>query len=325
MKLDLNQIKDITCGAVNVVKDETYRFYRFTDYQMNAYKDAGFIDFYNKTFAGAGIKLAFKTDTSYIDIEYKFKPASSREYGWFDVYENAKLIDHFGLEGANDLGHHYIELNEGEKEIEIYFPWSKMVEIISMTTADGSYVSPIKRSKKMLNFGDSITHGYDAIYSSKSYTNILSRLLDADSYNKGIGGDIFFPKLVLEKDLINPDYITIAYGTNDWGKCTPEVFYANATAFISNIAGEYSDSKIFVISPIWRGDNDAKTFFDADVTVIDKILREICGEINNVVVINGWNLVPHDAKYFSPDLLHPNDLGFEEYATNLYSEIKKYI
>ena len=80
----------------------------------------------------------------------------------------------------------------------------------------------------MIMFGDSITHGYDALNPSFSYANRLADLLNADFVNKGIGGERFFPTLAQLKDDIEPDYITVAYGTNDWAHSPKEVFDKNS-------------------------------------------------------------------------------------------------
>ena len=67
----------------------------------------------------------------------------------------------------------------------------------------------------MLVYGDSITHGYDALAPSKAYSVSVPFTLSANAINKAIGGEIFFPTLARIKSNINPDYITVAYGTND--------------------------------------------------------------------------------------------------------------
>ena len=73
---------------------------------------------------------------------------------------------------------------------------------------------------RLLAFGDSITQGVDVVHPSLAYAPTLARLMDADSRNKGIGGEVFFPALLEEKEDLDPDFVTVAYGSNDWSKCT---------------------------------------------------------------------------------------------------------
>ena len=70
------------------------------------------------------------------------------------------------------------------------------VVLQEVSLADGSTLTPVRRAKKLLCFGDSITHGYDAVYPSRSYTSRLSQMLGADAHNRAIGGDTFFPELL---------------------------------------------------------------------------------------------------------------------------------
>ena len=41
-----------------------------------------------------------------------------------------------------------------------------------------------------------------------------------------------------------------------------------------------------------------------------------------IKLVNGLELVPHLEACFSPDVLHPNDFGFQFYGRNLLKEIK---
>ena len=76
-----------------------------------------------------------------------------------------------------------------------------------------------KKPKTLTLFGDSITQGYDVLYPSSHYLLKCAATLNAQIYNKAIGGDIFRPELAQIKDSYEPDYIVVAYGTNDWNSC----------------------------------------------------------------------------------------------------------
>ena len=326
MKLNLEQIKEIARGAVRIAEDEKgFHFYRFTEAQTEAYLKTSPNDFYKKSFATAGIRLAMKTDSRVFRFDFKTSYGSSREYAYFDVYVNGAFTKHFGCEGNIMMdGSANIALPAGEKTVEIYFPWSRDAVISNVEIDDGATLSGVTRTKKMLTFGDSITHGYDAINPSLSYASQLARMLDAEQVNKGIGGDIFFPALLDEKEPFEPDYITVAYGTNDWSKCPREVFEANCTEFYTRLSALYPNAKIFAITPIWRGDWNRKVCgFGSPVTGIHPVITEICKDLPNVTVINPYNFVPHRKDFYADAYLHPNDIGFCLYAEGLYKEIVK--
>ena len=63
MKLNLEQVKKITTGAVKIEeKDNLFSFSRFTDEQLNLYKTQK-QDLYQKALSSAGVKLSFKTNS----------------------------------------------------------------------------------------------------------------------------------------------------------------------------------------------------------------------------------------------------------------------
>ena len=79
---------------------------------------------------------------------------------------------------------------------------------------------------------------------------------------------------------------------------------------------------MFAITPIWRKDFEEKKCFSSFFDV-EKEIKDICRKFDNISVISGWNLVPHDEEYFADLRLHPNDDGFRHYFSNLVEEIRK--
>ena len=142
--------------------------------------------------------------------------------------------------------------------------------------------------------------------------------------NKAIGGEIFVPGLAeLKLDFV-PDYITVAYGTNDWSTTNGEDFYQNVKSFFGFLSKNYPESQIFAISPIWRLNfEDEKPF--GDFFSVEKIIREVTAELENVSVISGFDLVGHDKMLFADLRLHPRDAGFKEYFENLSKKIGEHI
>jgi len=327
MKLNLEQIRSITCGTARVEEiNGEFRFYRFTEAQTEAYRNSGNTDFYNKSFATSGVRLAFRTDAKTLSFTYRLEIGSSRAYGYFDLFLNGSLTNHFGVEGKEMTGGSVcIDLGEGEVDVELYLPWSRAAILSNISLEGGELLLPKKRSHTMLAFGDSITQGYDALYPSLSYATALARLLDADSINKGIGGERFFPALLDSRDEIDPDYITVAYGTNDWSHNPRERFVADCCAFYEKLSALYPSAKIFAITPICRLDANRKTNFGAPICEVGKLIHAICDALPNVTVIDGWSLTPAIKEFYADAYLHPNDLGFGLYTQNLFAEIRKHL
>ena len=115
-------------------------------------------------------------------------------------------------------------------------------------------MEPVKAGKTLLAFGDSITQGMDAMRPSNRYVTKLANYLGAEEVNKGISGECYFPPLAEAKDDLNPDYITVAYGTNDWSKKGRDIFQVNSKAFYKALRKNYPNTPIYAITPIWRAD-----------------------------------------------------------------------
>lgn len=329
MKLSFNDIKKITFGAVSVAENDGYiEFNRFTEKQKQAYKLNRTISLYSKVNSASGVRFSFLTDATTFIIEYVLGNASSRNFAYFDVMVDGELIEHFGsddliLNGEGE-GRREIALKSGKKHVEMYFPFSAKVKIKSVELLNCSIFEPKKRKHTMFSYGDSITQGYDATYSSQAYVNKLALYLDADVYNKAIAGDTFFPELLENKDVIVPDIVTVAYGTNDWTKCSYEEFTFNLNAFFELLYENHKESKIIVITPVWR--DDIETRFppiNISFNELRERIKKVALSYDNITVIDGDNLIPSDPNLFRDKHLHPNDEGFEYYFINLIAELKK--
>lgn len=339
MKLKLEDIKKITTGAVKIAEENgKFIFSRFTDEQLELYekysreKDT---DFDKKCKATSGIKFKFKTNSLRLGLKVDVLPSTSRKYFAFDVFVDGKMIG--SLDNFSDvtlpLDYTKVELplgkfskefflGEGEKEVTVYLPWSVQSLIEEVSLDDNSYYEEIKAKKTLLAFGDSITQGYDALHPSLRYACQLCNKLNVDELNKGIGGEVFFPQLAKAKDNFTPDYITVAYGTNDFSKSSEEDFKVRCSDFFNALSENYPNSKIFAITPIWRSDYKGPREFGA-FEKVEEHIKNTAEPLENVVVISGFDLVPKDEKFYSDLRLHPNDNGFMFYADNLYNEIAK--
>ena len=334
MKLDYDKIKQITLGAVSVNEETSgITFSRFTPEQQEMYRVRN-ADFYNKTFAPAGVKLSFKTDSKNLFVKIKAIATSSRTYFSVDVCVNGKLIGSVDNFSGVKLERNYtvqkfelgefsgkFELGDGEKDVCVHFPWSVRMVLEELSVDDDCYVKPLKPQKTLLVYGDSITQGYDAMRPSNRYISKLADKLCAEEFNKAIGGEIFFPELAKYKDEFKPDLITVAYGTNDWAMVDSRTFKDNCRGFFENLAHSYPDIKIFAITPIWRKLENVKSVFGTFEN-IEMNIKEQTEHIKNVIVISGADLVPCDENYYADLCLHPKDEGFEYYSDNLFNKLK---
>ena len=335
MRLSTDKLIELSHGAVRVIEEcGKVNFYRFTEEQQQLYKNAGNESFYLKTFAPAGIRLGFCTDSSSLFLKVNIPFSTTRSYFSVDVCVNGEMVGSINNYQGMDMTGDYttrnypigcfeknFELGCGEKNVTIFLPWSVPAEIEEISIDDGSFAEPVVRNKKMLVFGDSITQGYDALHPSKHYTVILSELLKSDVYNKAVGGEKFIPSLVNTDEDLVPDYIIVAYGTNDWSHTEIDRFKNNCKEFYTILSHKYSNAKIFALTPIWRRDYKEQHNC-GDFSFVADYIKEVTAQLDNVYCLYGFDFVPHQEKMFGDLKLHPNDDGFEHFASNLYEAIR---
>ena len=341
MKLTIDQIKAITCGAVRILQTEKgLRFCRFTQEQEEMYYETRVLtgmNYKTRSSASAGVKFAFRTNSTKLSLCVEADKGTTRTYYDFQVLVNGTSIG--SLNNHNDevypLGRpKYVyslaentkefALGSGEKLVEVYFPWSVCPFVKAVELDDGCLIQPIKRPKTLLVYGDSITQGYDTIDLTSHYICQLAKMLDADVVNKAVGGEIFHPPLAKMKDDLQPDYITVSYGSNDFRKTDGTTFSDDCKAFYTSLRENYPEAKIFALTPVWRGDLDEDSKF-GDFMSVDAKITEAVKDIPDVTVLHGYHFVPHDPTVYADLYLHPNDEGFRIFAKNVCSQILEHL
>ena len=99
-------------------------------------------------------------------------------------------------------------------------------------------------------------------------------------------------------------------------------FQHNCKSFMDRLTRIYKKAKIYVITPIWRGDADMETKMGIPHENIGLVIEDICKAYSNITVINGRQLTPQEPSFYWDTRLHPNDMGFLIYTNNLYKILK---
>lgn len=336
MKLNIEQLKKISLGAESVIETEKgVEFDRFNSEERDVYSVS---TIEARTHSPAGVELMFKTDAKSIYISLEAEKTLDRTFFCIDILENGKLAGNIkNFEEEHMTGFYSwdeypmgkfdgtVMFGEDEKEIRVILPWSVRCYFKEITLEGATYVTPVKKEKTMLFYGDSITHGYDSAHPLNTYAKRVADGLCAEGFVKAVGGECFLPDLARVNGGHNPDYVVIAYGTNDWTRNNKEQFDKDSKEFINTISANYPQAKIFVLTPIWRKDSVKETDSFGDIFYVGKHLADICDGLKNVHLIDGWDLVSHNENLYGDLRLHPNDNGFGEYAKSFLVQIEKYI
>lgn len=329
MILNIEDIKTITFGAENVAeKDGLFEFNRFTQKELSD-KKGNFL-------ATAGVWLEFETDANKLTLKGTVEEASDcRSFYAIDILENGEHIHSIKNYKEEELNSEYanykypfedfdttVSLGEGSKTLRIVLPFSVGCKFEKIELVDATYIKSVNREKRIVAYGDSITQGYDSLNPKDTYVMRMAEYYNANIINKGIGGMQFEPEMPANAYDSKPDFITVAFGTNDWNWNDLETIRNNCIGFLENVIKIYGEVPIFIISPIWR-----KSYKDekpaGEFSNVEKMIFKVAENYPNVTAISGWELVPHSPEYFGDGGLHPAANGFESYFENLKKFLPK--
>lgn len=326
MRLTFTEIKTFLTGVKHCEEqDGVLILSRFTPEQLALHEDDAVL--YHRAETTPSVTLDFYTDSETISLVVGGVREGDDRLFSFDLYENGVMtaccLQEFPLLEAGTYPdvppmEMNFSLQKGEKRVTVYFPWALAAKIYKVELSHGAFFRPHVHKGTWLALGDSITQGCRADHSSMTYVNQLGRFLDLRVLNHGIGGEVFHERNYLRGSCEKFDLITIAYGTNDFSK-GDKAFFTRMPAFLKAVAEDNPETPIVVILPLFRRlealgmDKGIGCLQD----VRDAISRE-AAKYANITVVNGWDLVPHDAAFYAEAfMLHPVDLGFSQFAMNL--------
>lgn len=319
MLISFDRIKNITVGAVAIDKNDhgDIKFSKCTKNQIDAWYAIGEI-YGQRASMPTGVRLDFHTNSPYFSIcmvgngtyEVLINDVPVKRT---EIVSTAPTVDKYDLPEQND-----------ENRVTVVFPSHRTAHLRSLEVADGATLSPHKFDRKFIFYGDSITQGWNSQYDSVSYAYAVSRFFNADSVIQGIGG-AGFQQSTFDPELpYDPDAVIIAYGTNDYVQRTsPDDYKAHVSDYLDRIRDFYVGKKVFVITPIWRADENDVRAAGSFKACVQTVKQE--SDARGFITIDGFTLTPHDPFFYADKYLHPNAAGFGIYAQNLIKELQKYI
>ena len=216
----------------------------------------------------------------------------------------------------------------GIHEYDIILPYGDSVDVLGITAGDNAHFeTPSPRpAKRLVAYGDSITHGFTASEVTGSYAFLFAQKMNWQIVNMGIGGR---GSSANDGTLIasqNGDVVSMLIGVNDWqGGRTVASFKANMEGFIKNLRKQQPSVPIIVITPLWVPASWKPKSATIDLEEYRKALREVvaAGGDANIRIVEGPALIDHDEKYFDKVAVHPNDKGFAMMAERLAAAAQK--
>ena len=312
MKLSNKTLKNLISGAIRYEEEGGYLYADRGSLNQIDYLKTNFptTNFTEILMEGSSIFIKFKTNAEKISFNYNL-PLILNPKCSIDLYVNDTPFKFIHVEDISVKGKIELDLPSGNKTVTLYYPLDARLGIKNFTVC-GKWRKVNKPKTKVLWYGDSITEGYGAYYSSLIYATRVSNALNYNALNQAVGGYYYDAKFVQRMGFV-PDKIIISLGTNQINHLDG---YEKTLDFYERLKVVFPASKILTITPIWRGDITTYENFNKTCEYVTNIAKNY-GE-----VVDGQTLVPHLSEYFM-DKLHPNALGMTIYAQNLIKTIKK--
>lgn len=216
----------------------------------------------------------------------------------------------------------------GFHDYELILPYGDSVDFQGLEVNDGARFEapPARPAVRYLAYGDSITHGFTASAVDKSYAFLVAQKMGWQLINFGLGGrasNIADAKVV---KMVKADVITVFMGVNDWQGGGPLARYrSNMTGFFDAIRAEQPTVPVYYLTSLWVAPSWNPKGQVADLEAYRKVAREIVTDRKdpNLHIIEGFDLIDHDAALFDAVPVHPNDKGFGQMAERLAAQLRQ--
>ncbi|MFI3213540.1 MAG: SGNH/GDSL hydrolase family protein [Eubacteriales bacterium] len=268
-----------------------------------------------RAYIPAGIRFSFYTESDNVNMRFRLfnfiRPQAS-----FSLMENDEMMEEIIVTDQMErVDICYRKKNKGQVKIDLYLPHMVAVSLMKFDVNDA--ISVPKKEKTLLSFGDSITQGAGCEICARSYTNQLSIELGMELYNKGVGGYIFDADSI--ERTVEPDIITIAYGTNDFSRWHDlEKTISDARKYCAKIKELFPDVPVYMMTPLWRADllDEEKTLFHQFTKALLTVAEEF-----QFPSVAGEESIPHEEVLFD-DKVHPLAAGCDFVAKALLKIMK---
>jgi beta-glucosidase len=182
---------------------------------------------------------------------------------------------------------------------------------------------------ELVMIGDSITHGWEdpgkAVWDR--------HFGDIDTLNLGFGGDrtenVLWRLEHGEVEGLSPGLVVMMIGTNNTGHRmdSPEAIAAGVGKILGELKSRLPDTPLLLLAIFPRGENreDPMRVNNAEA---NRLLQKLAAEANvdyadfNAAFLTGSGILETD---IMPDLLHPNEAGYEIWARQLEPWVAKYL
>ncbi len=217
-------------------------------------------------------------------------------------------------------------LPSGYKEVLILLPQGATVDSfeIGFTNIYDGIAVPLERDlAPVVFYGSKITQGISATKPGTSYTNLVSRMLNADAINLGFIGEVKGEKAIAEY-IASLDEIS-AFVMEFDNAASIEDLKANHYNFYKTVRDAHSDIPIIIMSDPCFSDKQIKEATERVQIISDTYNKALEAGDTNIYFLDGRSSLPYAgdlAELLTTDNECPSDTGMYFIAAAVYDIIK---
>ena len=196
--------------------------------------------------------------------------------------------------------------------------------------AFGAEVRPPKPGEKpalrWLAYGSSYTMGGNAVFQPGGYAEQTARILGVDVLNLGMGGSCHLEPHVVDYIASRDDwdFATLRVGENMIGVIEPDEYRRRLEYALNILHAGKPGKPVFIIglSTSHIRLNRELNIWQEHTIAYHDINTEVAARHPEAVLLRAGDLLP-DHRLICTDMIHPDDLGHLQIATNLAAALRK--
>lgn len=283
------------------------------------------VDLQARMAMGAGVRLAFRSDTR--TVVGAFLPVP--EMSPLDLCCDGEFIGRVPLDGRDAFL--FENLPVGDKLIELWLPQIGECKLCSLALDEGATLAAHSDSRpRWITYGSSITQCRTAASPTQTWPAVVARARNFNLTCLGFGGQCHLEPMLarLIRDL-PADYLSMCVGINIYGAASlsPRTFRAAIIGFVQIVREKHPDTPYVVMSPIYSPPRE--TAPNAVEFTLQAMRDEVAAAVatlqaagdRNLHYVNGLEIFGAAYTHLLPDELHPDAEGYRLMGQNFTTHV----
>lgn len=268
----------------------------------------------------AGVRLAFRSDTSFVGGEIEIDPDATA----VDLFVDGEMLGSAPLAGVDRFQFDGIHAHTPRttRTFELWLPQYGAFRLKSLRLSDGASLSPIEHDRpRWITYGSSITQCRAAASPSQTWPAIVARQRGLDLTCLGYGGQCHLDSSIARIMRDRPaTYLSMCVGINIYGSgsLNARSFRPAILGFVRIVREGHPDTPFVVMSPIYSPPRE--TVKNNAGFTLQEMREEVALAVDalrahgdkNLHYVNGLDVFGADLAHLLPDDLHPDAEGYRK-------------